>query len=288
MRSIFYVLLILLFSCESANNHNKTTNESPMNEKSKPRVTGIGGIFFKCDNPENTRKWYKQNLNLIVNEYGSMLETRSIDNKISYLQWSPFSSKTTYFEPSEKDFMINYRVYDLEGLFNLLKYNGVTILDTIEKYEYGSFLHILDNENNKIELWEPIDVVFTNLYSGQTTLSPTVSSIQFRSNNPEKLCNWYKENLGFDIKSNESFFKYLVADDDEKIENLLWQPIPESSHIMKSEQQIIIGYKVDNLDSTMSVIKENDPKAIHSDKIKGESIILSDNDKQQIILTDRD
>ena len=65
--------------------------------------------------------------------------------------------------------MINYRVENMEELVEELKQNGVTILDSIERYEYGKFVHILDPENNKIELWEPVDSVFTKLDDGKTT-----------------------------------------------------------------------------------------------------------------------
>ncbi|GAA0893984.1 VOC family protein [Fulvivirga kasyanovii] len=135
------------------------------------KVTGIGGIFFKCQNPDKLRNWYSENLGLVTNEYGSLFEFRQADlpDKKGYLQWSPFDNKTTYFEPSTKEFMINYRVHNLEALVEELKAAGVKVLDEIETYEYGKFVHILDPENNKIELWEPVDQVFTDMYEGKTT-----------------------------------------------------------------------------------------------------------------------
>jgi len=135
------------------------------------KVTGIGGVFFKSEDPAKLRDWYKTNLGLLTNEYGSLFEFRTSDNpeRKAYLQWSPFTEKTKYFEPSKKEFMINYRVENIEKLVEDLKKNGVTVLDEIETYEYGKFVHILDSENNKIELWEPVDSVFTELYEGQTT-----------------------------------------------------------------------------------------------------------------------
>ena len=72
-------------------------------------------------------------------------------------QWTTFPETTKYFEPSTKDFMINYRVENLEALVDELKKNGVTIVDTIETYDYGKFVHILDAEGNKVQLWEPKD-----------------------------------------------------------------------------------------------------------------------------------
>uniref|UniRef100_UPI00404A3CA3 VOC family protein n=1 Tax=Fulvivirga sp. TaxID=1931237 RepID=UPI00404A3CA3 len=135
------------------------------------KVTGIGGIFFKAEDPAKMKEWYSKNLGLLTNEYGSLFEFRDSDNPDSkgYLQWSPFDAKTKYFEPSQKEFMINYRVENLEGLVADFKRNGVTVLDEIETYEYGKFVHIMDPEGNKIELWEPIDSVFTQMYEGKTT-----------------------------------------------------------------------------------------------------------------------
>jgi len=134
-------------------------------------VTGIGGIFFKCENPEEVKKWYAKHLGLVTNEYGSVFEFRNTDapEQKGYLNWSPFKKDTTYVEPSKKDFMINYRVENLEKLLDELKEGGVQILGEMEMYEYGKFAHIMDPEGNKIELWEPIDSVFTDLYEGKTT-----------------------------------------------------------------------------------------------------------------------
>lgn len=65
--------------------------------------------------------------------------------------------------------MINYRVENIEALVDQLRDNGIPVLDKIETYEYGKFVHILDVEGNKIELWEAIDSAFTDLYKDQTT-----------------------------------------------------------------------------------------------------------------------
>ncbi len=137
----------------------------------KGRVTGIGGIFFKCDQPDEMREWYGKHLGLATNEYGSLFEFRLANDpeKVGYLQWSTFSQTTKYLDPSQKDFMINYRVENMEDLVEQLREAGITIVDDIETYEYGKFVHIMDPEGNKIELWEPIDEPFTKLYEGNTT-----------------------------------------------------------------------------------------------------------------------
>ncbi len=129
------------------------------------RVTGIGGIFFKCKDPKAVRAWYQTHLGLETNQYGSVFEWRqaSDSTKKGFSQWSPFNEKTKYFEPSTKEFMINYRVADLVALVAELKKEGVTVTDTIETFDYGKFVHIMDLEGNKIELWEPNDVVYEQL-----------------------------------------------------------------------------------------------------------------------------
>jgi predicted enzyme related to lactoylglutathione lyase len=122
-----------------------------------PKVTGIGGIFFFSDNPKETKDWYSKNLGLETNDWGSTFESRNITKpeQVESLQWSPFKKGSEYFAPSKKEFMINYRVQNIEGLVNKLKVNGVTVLDEIASYDYGKFVHIMDPEGNKIELWEP-------------------------------------------------------------------------------------------------------------------------------------
>ncbi|HOY37714.1 MAG TPA: VOC family protein [Bacteroidales bacterium] len=121
------------------------------------RVTGIGGIFFKCKEPEKLKQWYQTHLGFDINEFGAMFAWREdVDSsKTGYTIWSPFNESTDYFEPSTKDFMINYRVENLEALVKELNREGVTVLDSIETYDFGKFVHILDLEGNKIELWEP-------------------------------------------------------------------------------------------------------------------------------------
>jgi predicted enzyme related to lactoylglutathione lyase len=142
-----------------------------MANSNKGRVTGIGGIFFKSKDPKAQREWYAKNLGLATNEYGSLFEFRegADPDQIGYLQWSPFDENTKYFEPSAREFMINYRVKNIEALVEQLKAEGVTVCDDIEAFEYGKFVHILDPEGNKIELWEPVDESFTKMHPEGTT-----------------------------------------------------------------------------------------------------------------------
>ena len=123
------------------------------------KVTGIGGVFFKCKDPKTMKDWYTDKLGLPITPYGATFEWREDEDpeKKGSTSWSVFEDKTKYFEPSTKEYMINYRVENLEWLAEELRKDGVTIVDQIETYPYGKFLHILDPEGNKIELWEPVD-----------------------------------------------------------------------------------------------------------------------------------
>jgi len=129
------------------------------------KVTGIGGVFFKCKEPKMIREWYQKHLGLNTNQYGAVFEwyQGADSTQKGFTQWSPFKETTSYFLPSTKEFMINFRVGDLIKLVKELNSNGVTILDTIETYDYGKFIHIMDPEGNKIELWEPNDVVYEQM-----------------------------------------------------------------------------------------------------------------------------
>jgi len=124
------------------------------------RVTGIGGIFFKTKDTEKTKAWYHKHLGIESDQYGGQFVWRDLDNpdKKCYTVWSPFNSDTKYFDPSEKPFMFNYRVENLEKLLEVLKEEGITVVGEIEKYDYGKFGWIMDLDGNKIELWEPLDV----------------------------------------------------------------------------------------------------------------------------------
>ena len=124
------------------------------------RVTGIGGVFFKAKDPKALAAWYQKHLGV---PFG--------DNSYTSFQWinphhptapgstvfSFFKEDTEYFQPSGKEFMINFRVKDLKDLIATLEREGVKIVGAVEEYEYGKFGWIVDPEGNKIELWEPVD-----------------------------------------------------------------------------------------------------------------------------------
>ena len=133
--------------------------ESPKETKTKS-VTGLGGFFFKSENPKEIRNWYNKHLGIPTDDYGCTFWWKDKNGNDCSTQWSPFEANTNYFQPSEKQFMMNFRVDNLETLLETLKQEGVTIIGNIETYDYGKFGWIVDPEGNKIELWEPIDSAF--------------------------------------------------------------------------------------------------------------------------------
>jgi predicted enzyme related to lactoylglutathione lyase len=164
-KHLSYSLLVCLFlfnqtisattiPMEEHKNDSTSTSSNDM----LPKVTGVGGIFFFSNNPEKTKNWYRDNLGIDTGPYGASFESKDVNHPsdTNILQWNLFKTGSNYFSPSKKEFMINYTVQHIEALVEKLKKNGVTILDSIESYDYGKFVHIMDEEGNKIELWEPV------------------------------------------------------------------------------------------------------------------------------------
>jgi predicted enzyme related to lactoylglutathione lyase len=120
------------------------------------RVIGVGGIFFKARDPQTLSAWYARHLGLNVEEFGGAM-FHDDAARPGYLIWTPFKDDTTYFEPSIKPFMINFRVDDLDALLAALRGAGVQVDARVEESEYGRFGWIMDPEGNRVELWQPPD-----------------------------------------------------------------------------------------------------------------------------------
>ncbi len=127
------------------------------------KVTGIGGIFIKCKNPDKMRLWYENALGLTINDYGVLFKFNHREQpQPGLLQLGTFEENTSYFGIKNQQYMINFRVEQIELLKQKLEELKTPILGTLEVYDYGKFLHILDPEGNKVELWEPVNDAFKN------------------------------------------------------------------------------------------------------------------------------
>lgn len=130
-----------------------------------PEVIGVGGIFFKAKKSSQLREQYRKHLSFNLNPYGSSFEFRNAKNpgKIQYFLWSVFKNDTNYFSTSKKDFMINFRVENIEEIVDYLREVVTEIVNEISSYPYGKFVHILDPEVNTTELWEANNDFFSDL-----------------------------------------------------------------------------------------------------------------------------
>jgi len=136
-----------------------------MADNKTPRVRAIGGVFFRSKDSKASLEWYARHLGLGVDTYGSNFVWRKEDapEQLGYTIWSPFKHETDYFGDNDQQFMINYRVDDLEALVETLRAEGVEIVDEIQVESYGKFVHIVDNEGRRVELWEPVDEEYAKM-----------------------------------------------------------------------------------------------------------------------------
>lgn len=125
-------------------------------------IIGIGGIFLKFNDPKAMREWYQSVLGMPTNGYGVMFEF-NVGHSTSkgQLQLGTFEANSNYFGKDSQQAMINFRVDDLVAFEAKLREKNVTIVNTLQSYDYGKFLHIEDPEGNRIELWEPVDEGFS-------------------------------------------------------------------------------------------------------------------------------
>ena len=122
------------------------------------RVVGIGGIFFKSQDPKALGAWYEKHLGITPKPHkGVTFPWRHEDDpeRVGQTVWAPFAKDTSYFAPSGASFMINYIVDDLDAVLEALRAEGVTVDEKREDAPYGRFGWAMDPEGNRIELWEP-------------------------------------------------------------------------------------------------------------------------------------
>jgi hypothetical protein len=140
-----------------------------LNLKLKKRATAAGGVFFKCKNADAQKEWHDKHLGIVMDKYGTGFEWRqSASREKRIYSPEPFQQYHRLFGDASQQYMINYHVENLEALVETLKNEGVAIVDTIENYEYGKFVHILDGEGNRVELWEANNDEYENMPNAVT------------------------------------------------------------------------------------------------------------------------
>ena len=120
------------------------------------KVVAIGGVFFKSKDPDRLRSWYREGLGIECEPWGGkpFVHDKRDSPGVGYTVWSPFPEETEYFAPSEKPYMINMRVDDLDGVLERLREAGAKVLDRREEGENGRFGYVVDPEGNLLELWQ--------------------------------------------------------------------------------------------------------------------------------------
>lgn len=118
------------------------------------RVIGVGGVFFRANDPEGLAAWYREHLGIPVEE-NQTYATFESSGPGEHTVWSAFPSDTQYFGSGSAPLMVNYRVRDLDAMLAQLRAAGAAVVDRVEEYEYGRFGWAADPEGNRFELWEP-------------------------------------------------------------------------------------------------------------------------------------
>jgi predicted enzyme related to lactoylglutathione lyase len=127
---------------------------NPMERNEMARITGVGGIFFKSPDSKKLSAWYRDVLGIELSEWGGAMLRTDAPGHPEFVVWSPFAADTKYFEPSVREFMVNFAVDDLEGILKEIEAKGVAIAARKDE-SYGRFAWIMDPDGTKIELWEP-------------------------------------------------------------------------------------------------------------------------------------
>jgi catechol 2,3-dioxygenase-like lactoylglutathione lyase family enzyme len=122
------------------------------------KVTGIGGVFFKSRDPAALSAWYRDHLGFDIQPWGgAVFEWKADHGGGGCSVWNPFPEDTAYFEPSDRSYMLNLRVDDVDALVAAMRQAGQRVLDRAEDAENGKFRYVLDPEGNLLELWQPTE-----------------------------------------------------------------------------------------------------------------------------------
>ena len=119
------------------------------------KALGIGGVFFKSEDPKKLAAWYQEWLDMPLSDYGGVHFTPNHMPWKSYTVFAPFPTSIDYFDPSPREFMFNFIVDDLDGALAQVAQGDAQLVGEIDEYDYGRFGWFLDPEGNKVELWQP-------------------------------------------------------------------------------------------------------------------------------------
>lgn len=225
------------------------------------RVTGLGGIFIKTNDPKFLSRWYEDHfgMNFGTQVYASFPWREWSDSEVfGRTEFCFFRDDSDYFKPSSKDLMLNFRVKNLDQFLSVLKNEGVTVLEPRESYEYGKFGWILDPEGNKIELWEPVvsgsgEPTQTVPAKGPVT---GIGGIFLKSSDPGSLVKWYSDHLGLDFADGAHLFRWHPADAPAQTGLTVFSFFEDKTdYFQPSEKTFMLNLRVKNLDDALKELR---------------------------------
>lgn len=129
-----------------------------MSESGKGCVLGVGGVFFRSEDPARLGEWYETHLGFQVEAWGDTRGTSFAPAAMppaAFTVWSAFAASTEYFGNSGQSYMINLVVDDLDAALANVAEGGAEVLDAREEHDFGRFGWFVDPDGNRVELWEP-------------------------------------------------------------------------------------------------------------------------------------
>jgi predicted enzyme related to lactoylglutathione lyase len=236
------------------------------------RVTGLGGIFFKAKDPKALAKWYDENLGIPFgkNLYNSFSwRENDVPSSLGRTEFGIFADNTEYFNPSEKQLMLNFRVDNLELLLQALKEEGANVQDKIDRYGYGNFGWVMDPEGNKIELWEPLESGFGEEENAVIERMKSMSRVTgiggifFKASNQLKLMDWYQKHLGINFSDAAKSFNWCEVYDKSKMGTTVFSIFKDTTRYFDpSKKDFMINLRVNNLDSLLNDLEKKGIKRV--------------------------
>jgi glyoxylase I family protein len=156
MRETVSVWRAMWALCLSAGSISAQSSAAPTTRAAQPsmeRVTGIGGFFFRASDPKALAEWYERHLG--INKTPESYSQQPWEQTAGPTVFAPFAKQTRYFGSDAQQWMINFRVRDLDAMVAQLRRAAIEVEVDSTVYPNGRFAHLKDLEGNPIQLWEP-------------------------------------------------------------------------------------------------------------------------------------